>query len=243
MNTIKEIKMNKQLFGKTTIESMLKTSLRLTSVALLGAVTMACSSQADAPKVSADGLTLVHQDIETTAYKKEGFDLANYSSIFILPSQVAFKKNWQRIYNSDRAHSSYRVTDEDAKKITTEVADLFDSTFAKELNKGPYKVRNSAASGTLILKPFIINLDIYAPGGQAGSNIKTVSRDTGEATLYLEVFDGADGTLLARIIDDAIIGDDGFAQLSNKARNNADTIRTIRRWAKKLNDQFINTKN
>ena len=115
----------------------------------------------------------------------------------------------------------------------------FDKNFKEELSNGKSKkIVEVATKGTLILKPFIIDLDLNAPDVNTGARTKTYTKETGEATLYLEFFDGESHKILARVIDSEIIGDNSFAHWSNRVTNMADTQRTIKKWAKSLNKQF-----
>jgi len=202
-------------------------------------LTMGCSSSGNAPQVSEDGMQLKVDKRSTVAYQKEGVNFAEYTQVQILPSQVAFKKNWQRDYNRNQATLSSRIKDEDVIRIKSGVAKLFDEVFKEEFAKaGDNPLVDKAGTATLIMKPSIINLDIHAPDVQSATRSTTYVSEAGRATLYLELFDGVSGEILARIIDSEIVGDNSYTTWANRVTNTADAKRTIRKWAKKLREKY-----
>jgi hypothetical protein len=197
------------------------------------------STTVDAPKVSPDGMQLMHASRSTIAYKKEGIDFSEYNKIQIMPSTVAFKKNWKRDYNRSQASLSTRIQDKDVLRIKNDVAVLFDETFKEEFGEaGGYPLVDTAQSGTLLLKPSIINLDVNSPDVRSAANVKTYNKSSGEATLYLELFDAVSGEILARIVDARADRDDSHYQWANRVSNRADARRIIKTWAHKLRVSF-----
>ena len=219
---------------------MIKTKFLTVGIIALGALlSSGCSTTSNSPQVSEDGMQLKVDNRSTIAYKKEGVDFSEYTHVLILPSQVAFKKNWQRNYNRDQSSISSRVNDDDVLKIKDGVAKLFDKVFAEEFAKaGDNPIVSKASSGTLILKPSIINLDVNAPDVTTAVRSKTFVSEAGQATLYLEMFDGVSGEILARIIDAEIVGDNMHLRWANRVTNTADARRTIRKWAKNLREAY-----
>jgi len=202
-------------------------------------LSMGCSTSSNAPQVSEDGMQLKVDKRSTIAYKKEGVNFAEYTQVLIQPSQVAFKKNWKRDYNRNQAVLSSRIKDEDVIKIKSSVAKLFDDVFKEEFAKaGDNPVVDKAGTGTLIIKPSIINLDINAPDIQSAARVKTFTSEAGKATLFLELFDGVSGEILARIVDTEIVGNHNNVAWANRVTNTADAKRTIRKWAKKLREEY-----
>ncbi len=219
---------------------VMKLSLVAASLMLL----VACQSTSKTPQVSQDGMQLKIDKRSTIAYKKAGVDFAEYSKVQILPSQVAFKKNWQRDYNRSQASLSTRVKDEDVLRIKAGVAKLFDEIFKEEFAKGNNNnnaLVETTSSGTLILKPAIINLEVNAPDIKTSINVKSYVQDAGQATLFLELYDGVSGEILARIIDTEVVGDNAYTQWANRVTNTANAKRTIRKWAKALKAKYEQT--
>ena len=208
---------------------------------LLGAMALvvSCQSTTEAPQVSPEGMQLKVSKRSTVAYKKEGVDFSEYNSVQILPSQVAFKKNWQRDFNRSQPSISARVKDEDVLRIKAGVAKLFDEGFKEEFGKaGDNLLVEKAGTGTLIIRPAIIDLDVNAPDLKSAGRVTTYVQETGKATLFLELYDGVSGEILARIIDSEIVGDNMYAQWANRVTNTANAKRTIRKWAKALRVKY-----
>jgi cation transport regulator ChaC len=53
--------------------------------------------------------------------------------------------------------------------------------------------------------------------------------------LYMELYDGATGDIIARVIDAQAGNMGGFAEYLNRVTNTADADRILRRWAEALN--------
>lgn len=219
-----------------------KNHIKTSIIVIFTALTVGCTTSQNAPQVSPDGMQLKFESRSTLAYKKPGVNFSDYDSVMIAKSQVAFKKNWKRDYNRDQVGLSTRVTDKDVLRIKTEVAKLFDEIFIDEFSEnGKNHLVTTASTNTLLIKPAIINLDVYAPDVRSATSSKTYIDEAGEATLYIELFDSVSGEILARIIDAEFVGDDGFIKWANRVTNKVDTKRTIRKWAKTLHTKFENT--
>ncbi len=202
-------------------------------------IIMGCQST-DKPPVSAEGLELKYNTRSTTAYKREGVSFADYNKIQISPSTVAFKKNWQRNYNRDQVSMSSRIKDKDVVRIKESVKKMLDDTFKFEFDKNDkYSIVEQPTTGTLLLKPSIIDLNVNAPDIMSTSRSKTFVHEAGRATLFLEIYDAVSGEILARIIDTQTVGDNhGLYQWANRITNAADAKRVIKKWAKTLSEKF-----
>ena len=80
---------------------------KLTAIASIGTLALlgACASNTPAPPTTTpDGLELVSSDKHSAVYIKPEAELEIYEKFGIVPCKVAFRKNWQRDYNS--AHRS-----------------------------------------------------------------------------------------------------------------------------------------
>lgn len=213
--------------------------MKTSFIVALALLAMGCQST-DAPAVSPEGMQLKHDTRSTTAYKKEGVNFSDYSKVQFSPSTVAFKKNWQRDYNRNQSTISSRIKDSDVVRIKESVKVLLDETFKAEFGKsGTYSIVKHATSGTLLLKPTIIDLDVNAPDVMTATRSKTYANEAGKATLFLEIYDAVSGEILARIIDTETVGDNhGFYQWANRVTNSADAKRVIKKWAKTLREKF-----
>jgi len=220
------------------------TTIKIAFITIATALTLGCQSTSDAPKTSPDGMDLKVSSRSTVAYKKEGVDFSEYNKVLILPSQVAFKKNWQRNYNRDRASLSTRLNDQDVLQIKAGVAKLFDEVFAEEFSKNNEKLLvKEAATGVMLMKPVILDLEVNAPDKMTATSSRTYVSEAGQATLFLELYDSVSGEILARIIDNETIGDNNYARWANRVTNTADAKRTIRKWAKALRNKYEQSQN
>ncbi|MBU2893458.1 DUF3313 domain-containing protein [Colwellia sp. D2M02] len=221
-------------------------AVKVSVIAISVMLFMGCSStyQSKAPQVSPDGMTLKKATRSTLAYKKEEVDFSQYTSILILPSQVAFKKNWKRDYNRDQVGLSTRVSDADVIRIKEDVAKLFDEVFQAEFSQNANSpLVQKPTVGTLVVKPAVINLDVNAPDTVSATNMKSYTSETGEATLFLELYDGVSGEILVRVFDSETAGDDSYYQWATRVSNRADAKRLIKKWAKALHNKFEQVQN
>lgn len=199
----------------------------------------ACSTTKEAPAVSSDGLALVESTRSTVAYVKEGIDFSTFDKLVVLPSTVAFRKDWKRSYNFNKS-ISVKITDEDMLKIRTEAAALFDEVFTKELTKSEsFTLIDKPEIGSLFIKPAIINLELTSPELDHAPIQRQINRSSGEATLYLEIFDGVSGEILLRIIDAEQVGSDSRAyRVTNKGKTRHDAKVLVSKWASALREKF-----
>jgi hypothetical protein len=211
----------------------------LSGLVLLGAVVVSAADKL--PEVSHDGLKLQHDTELAVVYKRDGADLKQYDKIALLEAYVAFRKNWQRDYNRD-ADLEHRVRDRDIKRIRENLAKEFNRVFTEVLSeKGGHAMVSEGAPGVLIIRPAIINLDVTAPDVTAPGMDRSYSASAGQMTLYMELFDGATGEIIYRVVDPRAAGDE-FWQVRNEATNRADADRVLRRWAELLNSHLAGIK-
>jgi hypothetical protein len=113
------------------------------------------------------------------------------------------------------------------------LASEFKRIFTRELEKGGYQVVTTAAPDVLLLRPAILDLLVTAPDiMSAGMSVNFV-RSAGSGTLYLELWDSATNTILARAMD-AQADQEAFAQAANSVTNTAAADTIITGWADSL---------
>ena len=79
-------------------------------------MTLGCASTATPPPTTTpDGLELVSSDKHSAVYIKPDAQLTIYETFGVVPCKVAFRKNWQRDYNS--AHRSSSQPSQTASRI------------------------------------------------------------------------------------------------------------------------------
>ena len=105
--------------------------------------------------------------------------------------------------------------------------------------RGP--VVDVAAPDVLVLRPALLNVEVNAPDVMTAGIEHTVVRSAGQMTLYLELWDSASNTLLARAMD-AQADPDTMAQKGGSVTNKAAADRILRKWAKELRERLDEVK-
>jgi hypothetical protein len=223
---------------------MTSRSSRSAAVALFAMVATALAlghaqrleAKEDWPQVSPDGLQLKKSSDHGAVYLKPGATFSQYDRLSLVDCFVDFAKDWQRDYNENEPDLTHRVTQSDVDRIKTEVAAEFRKVFTEELQtKGGYQIVDTAAPDVLVLRPAIINLVVTAPDLNTPDMSASVVASAGQMTLYLELWDSATNTLLARVIDaEADPGAGGLPQQADSVTNKAAADRILKAWADKL---------
>lgn len=191
----------------------------------------------DPPAVSPDGLQLQKSTKSRLVYVKPGATFTQYDKFAILDCYVEFEKDWEKDYNASRMSLEGRVTDKDVERMKTGLAEEFKKEFAKELqDKGGYQVVDQAAPDVLVLRPALINVEVNAPDVMSADIGRTIVRSAGQMTLYLELWDSATNTILARVMDAK--ADEGFAEQANRVTNTAAADRILSEWARELRERL-----
>ena len=185
------------------------------------------------PEVDSDGLHLVKKSQVRIAYVKPGATLSQYRRVMLLDCYVEFVEDWQRDYNMDQVGLSGRVSDKDAERIKKDLAAEFRKVFTDELTKKGYPVVEEPAPDVLLLRPALINVDVTAPDTMSASRSRTFVESAGAMTLYMELYDSATETLLARVVDPQA-DDPAWAQRADRVTNKAAADRILRDWAELL---------
>lgn len=222
---------------------MLTRALTTVLAALLSlALGTAAIAEDSLPAVSHDGLHLMKHTKVRTVYLKPGASLDEYDEIALLACYVAFKKDWQREHNEEAISLQDRISDQDMKRIRDDVASTFNKVFTEVLStKGGHEMVKTGGTGVLIIRPAIVNLEVTAPDTMSAGMEINISASAGQMTLYMELYDGRTGDIIARVIDPEAVGGD-FAEWRNSVTNQADAERVMRRWATLLNDHLAEVK-
>ena len=204
----------------------------LATMMLAGAPALAADDAP--PEVSKDGLKLVKKTDQRLVYLKPGATFSQYDKVMILDCYVEFAKNWEKDFNNSAVGLQDRVSDQDVQRMKTGLAAEFKKVFIDELqNKGGYQVVDTAAPDVLLLRPALINVKVNAPDLMTPGVVATVANSAGQMTLYLELWDSATSTILARVMD-AEADRGGFAQVSNSVTNKVAADRILQSWAEDL---------
>jgi hypothetical protein len=215
-------------------------------VALLGilATTIGCVSTGDElPAVSEEGMNRVENTRVDALYVNPDADFSEFKRFAIADVDVSFRRNWLKDQNQTRRQLTRRVSQEDANRIRTAIADSFRRIFTEELEKAGYTVVDPAASENvtgdlLLLHPDILDLDVTAPDVASPDRVRTYTACGCSMTLSLELYDAMSGTLLARITDKKKALDQRPMRIANSVTNKADADHIMRRWARMLVDKL-----
>ena len=214
----------------------------LIPVTLLGILTMTsgCTGTGDElPAVSEEGMKRVENTRVDALYVNPDADFSEFKRVAIADVDVSFRRNWLKDQNQQGRPITRRVSQKDANRIRTVVADSFRRIFTEELEKAGYTVVDPTApengSGDLLLlHPDILDLDVSAPDVASPDRVRTYTTCGCSMTLSLELNDAMSGTLLARITDRRKAPDQRPMRIANRVTNKADAERILRRWAKML---------
>lgn len=176
-----------------------------------------------------DGMVRVKAKRIDAVYLLPQADFRPYTQVIIDPTEVAFRKNWQRDTNSVTGMGHIR--DSDARRILDEAREGFQKILAAAYVKAGYRIATAPGPDVLRLSTAVINLDVTAPDEMTAGRTYTFSRDAGGAQLVLEARDSLSGQLLGRAIDGRA-ADDIRPFIRNSVTNRAAFEDIFSTWAK-----------
>lgn len=183
------------------------------------------------PPATWDGLVLVESKQLDRVYLLPGADLKSFTKVMLDPTEVAFKENWIRDYNTRAARSGKRLDQSHADQIVKAASTGMGDTLAKAYQKAGYQLVQTPGPGVLRIRTGVINLSISAPDVKTAGRSRTWSQDAGEATFIVEARDSETGAVLGRALDRRVAGDSS-PYLRNSVTNRADFQRMFDIWAK-----------
>jgi len=89
----------------------------------------------------------------------------------------------------------------------------------------------------LVLRPALINIQVSAPDLMTAGRSTTYVESAGAMTIYLELWDSASETILARVIDGQA-DPRMYGQRSSSVTNRAAAERMMRSWADELRSRL-----
>lgn len=192
----------------------------------------AAASERTPPRTTVDGLHLIEGTKMALVYAKPDVDLSQYNRIFLIEPQVAFTKNWLRTQNSI---PNQTVRKEDMERIKKELAELFIEVFREELqNNGGYVLVDGTAEDVLIVRPAIIDLDVFAPDTPGTARTRSAIPSAGTMTLYMELIDSVTGDVMVKAMDNKFDRTRTRIQVQNRVRNEAAAREMLGNWANVL---------
>jgi hypothetical protein len=188
------------------------------------------SAQAAPPSASWDGLVKVKSKKLKAVYLAPDADFRPYTKVMLDPTEVAFKKNWIRDYNSSTR--ALRLSDDDAQKIKEAVSTGFGDIFAKAYANAGFQVVDAPGPDVLRVRTAVINLSITAPDTMSAGRSRVYADSAGYATMVIEARDSQTGAILGRAVDARIAGDTMPYLNRTRATNRADFSSMFQTWAK-----------
>lgn len=177
-----------------------------------------------------DGLYKVDSSKMEGVYLLPQADFRTYTKVMLDPTQIAFRKNWQRD-QSDR-NMANRISDLDARRILDTARDGFQDIFRKAYEKAGFQVVTAPAADVLRISTAVVNLDVEAPDTMSAGITRTYSRSAGGATLAVEARDSLSGALLGRAVDARELDNVG-PYIRNRATNSWAFEQLFDDWAKR----------
>ena len=202
-------------------------------------LTLGCASTTETvPTTTPDGLDLVRSDKHSAVYVKPEAQLDIYNEFAIVPCEVAFRKNWQRDYNSSHRSSGQQIKERDIDRIKRELGEECTTFFTDALSEEPsYNLVTEWQQGkdVLLVRPNIVNLNISSPDVSSPSMTRSYSASAGSMTLYLELIDAETSEVLVRAYDSKA-DPDSFVNYANKITNRQAADRMLKNWATRLRE-------
>lgn len=202
-------------------------------------LTLGCASTSETvPTTTPDGLDLVRSDKHSAVYVKPEAQLDLYNEFAIVPCEVAFRKNWQRDYNSSHRSSGQQIKERDIDRIKRELGEECTTFFTDALSEEPsYNLVTEWQQGqdVLLVRPNIVNLNITSPDVSSPSMTRSYSASAGSMTLYLELIDAETSEVLVRAYDSKA-DPDSFVNYANKITNRQAADRMLKNWATRLRE-------
>jgi len=196
------------------------------------AVSLAPAAAVSAPRAAAtwDNLVKVDSRKLDAVYLLPGADFRGYRKIMIDPASVAFRRGWQKDYNSSAVSPSNRISDAEAQEIARTARTGFDAIIRSAFTEGGYVLTDQPDPEVLRVSPAVFDLAITAPETPTAGRSMTWSVDVGEAAVLVEVRDSATGAVMGRVVDRKRL-EDAYARRRTSVSNKADFEALFRRWA------------
>lgn len=198
---------------------------------IIGLLTASAAVADKYPDTSVEGLPRVDSKKFDAVYWREDASLGDYNKVMIEACEVSFRKNWQRDQNRSRSPGR-TVKTKDMDQIRAELAERFQVIFTEVIEEGgQYQVVSEAGPDVLLLRPEIIDLDVYAPDIMAAGTVRTITTEAGRMTLQMALVDSETQSLMGQVIDRKRAREYSGGRITNSVTNRAEGDRILRRWA------------
>jgi hypothetical protein len=187
---------------------------------------------AEDPPTTWDGLVRVPSKKMKYVYLAPGADFRAYTQVMLDPTQVAFRKNWRRDYNSDQEELELQVSKEYVQNAIKNGVKTSDKIFDKAFTDGGYPVVTAPGPNVLRVSTAVLNIAVTAPDVESAQIETSGAASAGQATFVVEARDSKSNALIGRAIDAELAGDTGFLTVRTRVSNSADFRELVKTWAR-----------
>ena len=196
----------------------------------VGGATVALAAS---PPANWDGLTRSRSSKLQNVYLLPGADFRPYTKVMLDPTEIAFRKNWQRDFNSRTIRgTSGRISDADVEQMVSEGGQAASEIFSQAFSTGGFPVVTQPGDDVLRVRTAVVNLTVTSPDRMTAGRSRTYSGEAGTATLVIEARDSVSGALLGRAVDSQVAGDSSIFLNRTRMSNRADFRALAQRWAR-----------
>lgn len=203
----------------------------LLSAAVVAIVLSGSPAHAQNSPAEWDGLVRVESRHFDVAYLAPGADFSGFTKVMLDPTEVSFRRNWQRDFNNNARGLSNRISDQEARDILAAAQGGFQDVFREVYAQRGIQVVDQPGPDVLRIRTAVANLDVAAPDRMTPGRTRTYTSQAGEATIVIELRDSMSGAILGRGVDRRTVGDSAFMLRRSSATNRADFQRMFRSWA------------
>jgi hypothetical protein len=196
----------------------------------LGTAALAGPAAAASAPESWDGLVKVKSKKFQLVYLQPGADFRGYTKVIVDPTEVAFRKNWAKDYNSSIRGVNGRVSDADVQKVTQQGAIAATDIFADAFTKAGYTVVKDPGPDVLRVRTLVLNIHVRAPDIDQPGRSRSYASEAGEASLVVEVRDSETGAMIGRAVDRRLAGENTVLS-RNQVSNRSDFRNLVQAWA------------
>ena len=205
--------------------------LALAAASLAAVVPAAPALAAKAkPPTEWDGLVRRPSKRMEFVYLAPGANFQEYKRVIFDPTELAFRKNWLRDYNSTAMGLSGRITEKELQDVISKGQKEADEILTEAFTEGGYAVASEPGPDVLRLRMGVVNISVTAPEVNLSARSRTYAEEAGYATLIIEARDSVSGALLGRAVDSKVAGDNSML-IRNRMTNRSDFRSLMKRWA------------
>jgi hypothetical protein len=198
--------------------------------ALVAAALVVSGTAIAAPPAMWDSLVRANSKTFDSVYILPGADFRRYTKVILEPTEIAFKKDWQRDYNNTVMGVSGRITSKDMQDAIELARTGFTDVMVKAYQNAGYQVVTGVGEDTLRIRTAMVNIDVSAPDKMIAGRRSTYAGEAGEATLVIEARDSVTGEILGRAADRRLAGDTS-SLIRTRMHNRKDFKALFTKWA------------